>query len=237
LWQVLDSNQRRRKPTILQTAPFGRSGNLPCRSDVHPAAGRHNTQLQQQAANQLPTRLTNWAQWAGQASWEWSNTMAAESSFDIVSKVDRQEVDNALNQAAKEVRQRFDFKNTDASIRWSGQTIEMEANSEERVKAVLDVFESKLFRRGVSLKAVDAGTPRSSGKLYKITASMKEGISQENAKKVSKLIRDEGPRNVRAQVQGDELRVSSKSRDDLQKVQALVKGADLDFAVQFTNYR
>jgi hypothetical protein len=164
--------------------------------------------------------------------------VAAESSFDIVSKVDRQEVDNALNQAAKEVRQRFDFKNTDASIRWSGgQAIEMEANSEERVKAVLDVFQSKLVRRGVSLKALDAGAPRSSGKLYKITANMKEGISQENAKKVSKLIRDEGPRSVRAQIQGDELRVSSKSRDDLQKVQALLKGADLDFAVQFTNYR
>ena len=159
----------------------------------------------------------------------------ADSSFDIVSKVDRQEVDNALNQAAKEVRQRFDFKNTDASIRWSGQAIEMEANSEERVKAVLDVFQSKLVRRGVSLKA-DA-TPRSSGKLYKITATTKEGISQENAKKVSKLIRDEGPKNVKAQIQGDELRVSSKSRDDLQRVQALVKAADLDFAVQFTNYR
>ena len=163
--------------------------------------------------------------------------MAGESSFDIVSKVDRQEVDNALNQAAKEVRQRFDFMNTDASIRWSGPEVEMEANSEERVKAVLDVFQSKLVRRGVSLKALDAGDPRSSGKLYKITAATKEGISQENAKKVSKLIRDEGPKSVRAQVQGDELRVSSKSRDDLQKVQALIKAADLDFAVQFTNYR
>jgi uncharacterized protein YajQ (UPF0234 family) len=163
--------------------------------------------------------------------------VAGESSFDIVSKVDRQEVDNALNQAAKEVRQRFDFKNTDASIRWSGPEVEMEANSEERVKAVLDVFQSKLVRRGVSLKALDAGDPRSSGKLYKITATTKEGISQDNAKKVSKLIRDEGPKSVRAQVQGDELRVSSKSRDDLQKVQALIKAADLDFAVQFTNYR
>ena len=163
--------------------------------------------------------------------------MAGESSFDIVSKVDRQEVDNALNQAAKEVRQRFDFKNTDASIRWSGPVVEMEANSEERVKAVLDVFQSKLVRRGVSLKALDADDPRSSGKLYKITATTKEGISQESAKKVSKLIRDEGPKSVRAQVQGDELRVSSKSRDDLQKVQALIKAADLDFAVQFTNYR
>jgi cyclic-di-GMP-binding protein len=163
--------------------------------------------------------------------------VAAENSFDVVSKVDRQEVDNALNQAAKEVRQRFDFKNTDASIHWSGQQIEMEANSEERVKAVLDVFQSKLIKRGVSLKALDAGEPRSSGKLYKITATTQEGISTENAKKVAKLVRDEGPKGVKTQIQGDELRVSSKSRDDLQAVQALIKAQDYDFAVQFTNYR
>jgi cyclic-di-GMP-binding protein len=163
--------------------------------------------------------------------------VAAESSFDIVSKVDRQEVDNALNQAAKEVRQRFDFKNTDASIAWSGEAIELEANSEERVTAVLDVFQSKLVKRGVSLKALDTGEPRASGKLFKITATTAEGISQENAKKVSKLIRDEGPKGVKAQIQGDELRVSSKSRDDLQTVQNLIKEQDYDFAVQFTNYR
>ena len=163
--------------------------------------------------------------------------MASESSFDIVSKVDRQEVDNALNQAAKEIRQRFDFKNTEASIAWSGEAIEMEAVSEERVKAVLDVFESKLVRRGVSLKSLDAGEPRSSGKLYKITATTAEGITTENAKKVAKLIRDEGPKSVKTQIQGEELRVSSKSRDDLQAAQALVKDADYDFAVQFTNYR
>ena len=163
--------------------------------------------------------------------------MAAESSFDIVSKVDRQEVDNALNQAAKEVRQRFDFKNTEASIAWSGEAIEMEAVSEERVKAVLDVFQTKLVKRGVSLKSLDTGEPRSSGKLFKITATTSEGISQENAKKVSKLIRDEGPKGVKAQIQGDELRVSGKSRDDLQAVQALLRGADLDVALQFTNYR
>ena len=163
--------------------------------------------------------------------------MASESSFDIVSKIDRQEVDNALNQAAKEVHQRFDFKNTEAVIRWSGEAIEMEANSEERVKAVLDVFQSKLIKRGVSLKSLDAGEPRPSGKLYKITATTEEGISQENAKKVAKLIRDEGPKGVKAQIQGDELRVSSKSRDDLQQVQAMIKEADYDFAVQFTNYR
>ena len=161
----------------------------------------------------------------------------ADSSFDIVSKVERQEVDNALNQAAKELSQRYDFKGTGATIAWSGEKILMEANSEERVKAVLDVFQSKLVRRGVSLKSLDAGEPRSSGKLYKITATTSEGISQENAKKVSKLIRDEGPKGVKSQIQGDELRVSSKSRDDLQAVQALIKVQDYDFAVQFSNYR
>ncbi|MDN5727405.1 MAG: YajQ family cyclic di-GMP-binding protein [Propionibacteriales bacterium] len=163
--------------------------------------------------------------------------MASESSFDVVSKVDRQEVDNALNQAAKEIRQRFDFRNTDPKIEWSGELVEMEAISEERVKAVLDVFESKLVRRQVSLKALDAGDPRQSGKVWKITASLAEGISTENAKKVSKLIRDEGPKGVKAQVQGDELRVSSKKRDDLQAVQKLINDADYDFAVQFVNYR
>ncbi|MEU8134280.1 YajQ family cyclic di-GMP-binding protein [Streptodolium elevatio] len=161
----------------------------------------------------------------------------ADSSFDIVSKVDRQEVDNALNQAAKEISQRFDFKNVGAHIGWSGEQIEMRANTEERVNAILDVFQSKLIKRGISLKAFEAGEPKLSGKEYKISGGMQEGISQENAKKVSKIIRDEGPKSIKAQIQGDELRVSSKSRDDLQEVIALLKGKDLDFAVQFVNYR
>ncbi|MEK8144510.1 YajQ family cyclic di-GMP-binding protein [Streptomyces sp. M10(2022)] len=161
----------------------------------------------------------------------------ADSSFDIVSKVERQEVDNALNQAAKEISQRYDFKGTGASISWSGEKILMEANGEERVKAILDIFQSKLVKRGISLKSLDAGEPQLSGKEYKIFATIEEGISQENAKKVAKVIRDEGPKGVKALVQGDELRVSSKSRDDLQTVQALVKGKDFDFAVQFANYR
>ena len=163
--------------------------------------------------------------------------MASESSFDIVSKVDRQEVDNALNQTAREISQRFDFKNTGASIAWSGEKIELRANAEDRVKAVLDVFKDKLIKRGISLKTLDAGDPQLSGKEYRISAEVTEGISQENAKKVSKLIRDEGPKGVKAQIQGDELRVSSKSRDDLQAVINLLKGQDFDFAVQFTNYR
>lgn len=164
--------------------------------------------------------------------------MAKESSFDVVSKVDHMEVANAVNQAAKEVSQRFDFKGTDAKVTLSGETgIELEAATEERVKAVLDVLQSKLVRRGINLKSLDAGEPRSSGKLWKISAEIVEGITQENAKKVSKLIRDEGSKGVKAQIQGDELRVSSKSRDDLQAVQGLIKAQDYDFAVQFTNYR
>ena len=162
--------------------------------------------------------------------------MAAENSFDVVSKVDRMEVENAVNMAAKEVRQRFDFKGTDASIRLSGDLIEMEANGEERVKAILDVLQSKLFRRGVDLKALDAGEPRLSGKQWKLTASLIQGISQENAKKISKLVRDQGPKGALPDP-GDELRVSSKKRDDLQAVQRLIKEQDYDFAVQFTNYR
>ena len=161
----------------------------------------------------------------------------ADSSFDIVSKVERQEVDNALNQAGKEISQRYDFKGVGASIAWSGERIEIRANSEERAKAVLDIFQTKLVKRGISLKALDAGEPQASGKEYKISASLQEGIAQDDAKKVSKVIRDEGPKGVKAQVQGDELRVSAKSRDALQEVIALLKGKDFDFALQFVNYR
>jgi len=163
--------------------------------------------------------------------------VAADSSFDVVSKVDRQEVDNALNQASKEIDQRYDFKGVGAAIEWSGETIVLRANSEERVKAVLDVFQTKLIKRQVSLKALDAGEPKASGKEYRLEATLKQGLSQEDAKKISKLIREEGPKGIKSQITGDELRVSSKSRDDLQAVQALLKGAELDVAVQFVNYR
>ncbi|VXC33090.1 YajQ family cyclic di-GMP-binding protein [Aeromicrobium sp. 9AM] len=162
----------------------------------------------------------------------------ADSSFDIVNKIDRQEVDNALNQAAKEIATRYDFKNTGAAIDWSGEFgIEIKANADERALAILDVFKDKLIKRGISLKTLEEGEPRQSGKEVRLTSTITEGISQEQAKKVSKLIRDEGPKGVKVQIQGDELRVSSKKRDDLQEVIALVKGADLDFAVQFVNYR
>jgi uncharacterized protein YajQ (UPF0234 family) len=164
--------------------------------------------------------------------------VAGDSSFDIVSKLDQQEVDNAINQTSRELSQRFDFKNTGATIKRQGDhAVEISANADERALAVLDVFKEKLIKRQVSLKVLDQGEPRQSGKEVKLGVTLKEGITQEQAKKLSKLIRDEGPKGVRAQVQGDELRISSKKRDDLQAVIALVKQQDLDFPVQFVNYR
>ncbi|WAC90873.1 YajQ family cyclic di-GMP-binding protein [Mycobacterium sp. Aquia_213] len=162
----------------------------------------------------------------------------ADSSFDIVSKFDRQEVDNALNQAAKELATRFDFRGTDTTIAWKGdEGVELTSSTEERIKAAVDVFKEKLIRRDISMKAFDAGEPQASGKTFKVNGTLKQGIDSENAKKITKLIRDEGPKGVKSQIQGDEIRVSSKKRDDLQAVQALLRGADLDVAVQFVNYR
>lgn len=162
----------------------------------------------------------------------------ADSSMDIVSKVDRQEADNALQQASKELATRFDFKGTDTTIEWKGELgVEITSTTEDRAKAALDVFREKLVKRAVSLKALKAGDPRVSGKEYKINCDFNAGISQEQAKKIGKLIRDEGPKNVKTQIQGDELRVTGKSRDDLQEVQKLLADADLDFAVQYQNYR
>src|SRR6202042_3958321 len=150
--------------------------------------------------------------------------MPSESSFDIVSKIDRQEADNALNQAAKEISTRFDFRGVGASIAWSGeQGVEIRANSEERAKAVLDVFKDKLVKRKVSLKVLDSDDPKLSGKEYRLAIGLKEGLSQENTKKISKIIRGEGPSGAPAQIQGEELRVSSKKKDDLQAGMSILR--------------
>lgn len=162
--------------------------------------------------------------------------MASESSFDVVSKVDKQEVSNALHQAQKEISQRYDFRGVGAEIDYSGDKILIKANAEERALAVLDVFQSAGQARHL-LKSLDAGKPYASGKETRIECSIKEGIAQDQAKKISKMIREEGPKGVKATIQGDELRVSSKSRDDLQDVIAMLKSADLDVDLQFVNYR
>ena len=162
----------------------------------------------------------------------------ADASFDVVSKVDRQEVDNALNQAAKEVGQRFDFRGTNASIAWSGELgVTIKADTEERAKAALEVFKEKLVKRSISLKSLDAGHAKQSGKQYVIPATLKQGLDSDHARKIAKLVRDEGPKGVQAQIQGDQLRVSGKKKDDLQAVIALLSKADLDVALQFVNYR
>jgi len=161
----------------------------------------------------------------------------ADSSFDIVSKVDPMELDNALNQAHKELTQRYDFKGVEAKLEKNASGIVMEANTEERVKAVLDVLQSKLVKRGISLKSLDIGEPVLSGKIYRLAATVKDGISAENAKKITALIRQEAPKTVKATVQGQEIRVTSKSRDDLQATIALVRSADVEIDVQCVNYR
>jgi uncharacterized protein YajQ (UPF0234 family) len=162
----------------------------------------------------------------------------ADPSFDVVSKIDGQEVDNAVNQTAKELAQRFDFRGTNASIDMSGEfKLTIKADTEERAKAALDVFKEKLVKRSISLKSLDTDEPRASGKQYVLAGSLQQGIDQERAKKIAKLIRDDGPKGVQAQIQGDQLRVSAKKKDDLQSVIALLKDADVGVALQFTNYR
>lgn len=163
--------------------------------------------------------------------------MAANPSFDIVSKVDRQEVDNAYNQAEKELSTRFDFRGTGTEVAKSGEAFVITSETEERAVAALDVFKEKLVKRNISLKSLDAGEPRQSGKTFKIDLKVVEGIETDKAKVISKKIRDEGPKGVQAQIQGDSLRVTGKKRDDLQAVIALLKAEDFGVALQFTNYR
>jgi len=161
----------------------------------------------------------------------------ADSSFDIVSKIDQMELDNAFNQCDREIATRYDFKNTETKIEKTGLKVLLESGTEERVKAVLDVLKDKLIKRNVSLKHLDASEPALSGKTYRINCEFKEGISTENAKKIAKFLKEKGAKSLKTQIQGDELRVSSKSRDDLQTAIAQVKKESWEFAVQFTNYR
>ncbi|MFD2466891.1 YajQ family cyclic di-GMP-binding protein [Amycolatopsis silviterrae] len=162
----------------------------------------------------------------------------ADPSFDVVSKVDRQEVDNALNQASKELGTRFDFRGTGTGISWSGEeAIAIESETEERALAAVEVFKEKLIKRNISLKAFEAGEPAISGKIYKVSGKILQGIASDKAKQIAKFIRDEGPKGVQAQIQGDQLRVSGKKKDQLQEVISLLKGKDFEIALQFTNYR
>ena len=140
--------------------------------------------------------------------------------------------------AASELAQRFDFRGTNASIAWAGdEAVTLKADTEDRVKAALEVFKEKLVKRQISLKALDAADPTPSGKGHKIDCKIVQGIDSEKARAISKKIRDDGPRGVQAQIQGDQLRVTAKKKDDLQAVIAMLKAEDFGIALQFTNYR
>ena len=164
--------------------------------------------------------------------------MPKDSSFDVVSKVDRQEVDNALNQTRKELQTRFDFKGTDAVIEWTGDLqVEISANTDHRVTAAVEVFKEKCVRRQVPLKALQIGPLKETGGGgFKITIDINQGVSSEKAREMVKALKQSGLK-VQASIQEDHVRVSGKSKDLLQSAIALLKKKDFGIPLQFTNYR
>lgn len=162
----------------------------------------------------------------------------AEFSFDVVSEYEHAELTNALDQARREVATRFDFKNTDPSIEHKGDTITLEASTEDRARAILQVVLDKAARRGLSPKLFQAGEPKTVGRgRGQVEIKLNAGISDELAKSISKKVRDASPK-VQVRIQGDQLRVTSKSKDDLQTViQALREDESIPVPLQFTNYR
>ena len=162
---------------------------------------------------------------------------AAESSFDVVSQYDEQELANALDQTRREVSQRFDLKDTKTEIKHEKKTLTISTASEFTLKTVLDVLESKMVRRGLSLKILKLGKlEQASGGTVRQTIELQEGISQDLAREITKLIRDRFPK-VKSQIQGDAVRVTAKSKDDLQAVIAALRDKDYAVPLQFNNYR
>ncbi len=163
--------------------------------------------------------------------------MAKESTFDIVSKVDMQEVVNAVHQAEKELEQRFDFKNSKSEIKLEGEKISLVSDDDFKLKNVVDILETKLIKRGVSLKALSYGKVQpAAGDTVKQEVTLVQGLDQDKAKKINKLIKDSKIK-VNSSIQGDQIRVTGKNKDDLQAVITLLRSADLDFEIQFVNYR
>jgi uncharacterized protein YajQ (UPF0234 family) len=163
--------------------------------------------------------------------------MPADFSFDVVSQFDRQEMVNAVDQTQRELASRYDFKGTKASIELEKDSIELVGDSEYQLKAIQDVLQSKAIRRELSLKVFDYGKPESAaGGTMRQKITLKEGISDELAKKITKLVRDNMPK-IKTQIQGDAVRVTGKSKDELQSVIQLLRAQDYPVALQFTNYR
>lgn len=162
----------------------------------------------------------------------------ADASFDIEAGVDNQEVDNAINQASKEVLQRFDFRDTDTTVEWAGdEGVTITSSSEDRARAALDVFKDKCIKRKVSLKALDVSDPREiGGQRVRIDISLVTTLTPDLGKAIVKDIK-QSKLKVTPTNMGDKIRVVSKSRDDLQAVQKLVKDADHSAPLRFTNYK
>jgi cyclic-di-GMP-binding protein len=160
------------------------------------------------------------------------------SSFDVVSEIDEQELKNAVDQAQRELSNRFDFKNTNSSIELDQLALTLRTVSEDRLRALKVLLEERLVKRGVSLKCLDWGKiEQASGDTVRQVVTVKVGITSEKAREVNKLIKEKAPKGVSSQTQGDQVRVTGKKRDDLQATIALLKSADLGIPLQFINFR
>jgi uncharacterized protein YajQ (UPF0234 family) len=159
-------------------------------------------------------------------------------SFDVVSEVDRQELRNAVDQAQRELDNRFDFKNTDSSIEQKELVLTLRTSSEDRLRALKVLLEEKFVKRGLSLKGIEWGkVEQATGESVRQVVTVQVGISSDKAREINKLIKEKGPKGISSQTQGDQVRVTGKKRDDLQAVIALLKSQDLGVPLQFENFR
>ena len=159
-------------------------------------------------------------------------------SFNVVSEVDRQELKNAVDQAQRELANRFDFKNTDSSIEQKDLILTIRTSSEDRLRALKLLLEEKFVKRQVSLKGIDWGkVEAASGESVRQIVTVKVGINSDKAREINKLIKEKGPKGVSSQTQGEQIRVTGKKRDDLQETMALLKSSDLEVPLQFENFR
>ena len=159
-------------------------------------------------------------------------------SFDVVSEVDRQELKNAIDQAQRELANRFDFKNTDSSIEQKELILTIRTSSEDRLRALKMLLEEKFVKRQISLKGLEWGKVElASGESVRQIITVTVGISSDKAREINKLIKEKAPKGIASQTQGEQLRVTGKKRDDLQATMALLKSADLGISIQFENFR
>jgi len=159
-------------------------------------------------------------------------------SFDVVSEVDRQELKNAVDQAQRELANRFDFKNTDSSIEQKELVLTIRTSSEDRLRALKVLLEEKFVKRQISLRGLEWGkVEQASGESVRQIVTVTVGISSDKAREINKLIKEKALKGIASQTQGEQLRVTGKKRDDLQETMALLKGADLGIAIQFENFR